>query len=131
LPRAEAALPDGRRRRQRRLGWALLVVGGPLALLALMFGVPLLGNIVGLYLIPALAECTASSGSFNHCWLWGRDVAEIANGYSIGIFLAGLINPLLLLKLLTAFLHPLLVLAWFVASVVLAWAWTKGRRAPV
>jgi hypothetical protein len=125
MPRAEAALPDDRR---RRLGWALLLIGGPLALLALLFGVPLLGNIVGLYLIPALAECTTSAGSFNHCWLWGRDVAEVANGYSVGIFLAGLINPMLFVTLLTTFLHPLLALAWFVISVVRAWAWFKNRR---
>lgn len=129
MARVKVPLSPERQQRQRRLGWALLLVGGPLVLLAVMFAVPLLSNLIALFLLPALAECTASAGTFNHCWLWGRDVAEVMNGYTIGIFLAGLVNPILFMTLLTIFLHPLLVLAWFVATVALAWAWFKGRRA--
>ena len=128
MARVKVPLSPERRQRHRRLGWALLLVGGPLLLLAVMFAVPLLSNLIALFLLPALAECTSSAGTFNHCWLWGRDVAEVVNGYTIGIFLAGLVNPILFMTLLTIFLHPLLVLAWFVATVALAWAWTKGRR---
>ncbi|WP_159995714.1 hypothetical protein [Roseomonas sp. 18066] len=115
--------------RVRRLGWALLLVGGPLLLLIVLFALPLLGNLVGLMTLPKLAECTQQAGTFTHCWLWGEDVAEIVNGYAIGIFLAGLINPMLFLKLLATYLHPLLVLAWAVGSLWLTVRWLKGRKA--
>ncbi|EHM02275.1 hypothetical protein HMPREF9946_01296 [Acetobacteraceae bacterium AT-5844] len=111
-----------------RLRWATLIVAGPFFLGALLLAVPMLGNLVGLYTVTGLAECTSSAGTYNHCWLWGKDLAELANGYTIGIFLGGLLNPFLYFQLLAIFLHPLGALAWMAASCALVVAWWRRRK---
>jgi hypothetical protein len=110
------------------LGWATLLVAGPFFLLALLFGLPLLGNVAGLLVIDHFANCTQQAGTFQHCWLLGRDVAELANGYAIGIFLGGLLNPFLFARLLATYLTPLPALLWAVASLTLVALWWRRRR---
>jgi hypothetical protein len=115
--------PPSRPRSLRGLSWALALIGGPLFILGLLLGTPLLGNVVGLYLVSSVAECSMNAGSFEHCWLWGEDIADIASGYAIGIFIGGLINPILFLRLLSTFLPSLVVLVWCAGSIALAVAW--------
>lgn len=117
------------RKRNRWLGWGLLLAGLPTLLALLAFSLPVIGNLAGMAAIGSAADCTdAQAGMYTHCWLWGKDLVDIYAGYGYGIFLAGIANPWLYWRLLTTYLPGVAVVGWHIALVAMLVVWWRTRK---
>lgn len=91
----------------------------PVLLALLVFGMPILGNMAYFFLLADLlsAGCrTGSEGLPVNCFVNGVDVGGLASGYGIGIFLLGIINPILAIDVVAIVLPKPLLALWSLAA---------------
>ena len=106
------------RKESKEITFFLIILGTPLLLLFLAFGLPLIGNFTALTLADFL-ECAVTSSKPQPCYIFGRDIGEVLYNYAVTSLVGGIANPVLFFQLLTAALPAPIVFAWFSALFVL------------
>jgi hypothetical protein len=101
-----------------RLKVALFLLGAPLALLFLIFGLPIVGSAAALNLAHELG-CTVNAASAHTCLLFGTDIGDILYNYAMTSLFLGVLNPLLFFLLLVTVISQVVAIAWFVAVLAL------------
>ena len=106
----------------------------PVLLALLVFGMPVLGNMAYYFLLHDVlsAGCrTGSEGLPVNCFVNGVDVGGLASGYGIGIFLLGIINPILAIDVVAIVLPKPLLALWSLAAGLIQGRlyWLRRRMA--
>ena len=112
--------------RLRRLTLAFRFVFWPFAFLFLIFGIPIVGNIVFIFFAETVG-CPGSGGGPEPCLVLGRDIGKLYYGYSAGLTVLGLFNPILFLAFLHKILGGVLLTLW-VASILIFFLSIRGIK---
>lgn len=130
---SHASSPSQQQLRWRRAQRWVVYPYLPVLLVLLVFGMPMLGNMAYFFLLAdVLSEgCrTGSEGLPVNCFVNAVDVGGLASGYGIGIFLLGIINPILAIDVVTIVLpKPLLALWSLAAGLIQGRVYWLRRRA--
>ncbi len=91
----------------------------PVLAFLVIFGFPLLGNLAFFLVSDFLTDgCRTTSEGFPvDCFRYGLDMGGLVRGYGLGIFLLGIINPMLAYGIVTHFIPAYILVPW----IVLAW----------
>lgn len=91
----------------------------PVILVLVIFGFPLLGNLAFFLVSDFLTDgCRTTSEGFPvDCVRYGLNMDDLVRGYGLGIFLGGIINPVLAYEIVTNFIPVYILVPW----IVLAW----------
>ena len=108
----------------RRICWAVCIPLVPVILVLVIFGFPLLGNLAFFLVSDFLTDgCRTTSEGFPvDCFRYGLDMGGLVRGYGLGIFLLGIINPMLAYGIVTHFIPAYILAPW------IALAWYLRRR---
>lgn len=112
--------------RLRRLTLAFRFVFWPFVLLFLIFGIPLVGNAVFIFLAEELG-CAGSGGGPKPCVIHERDIGELYYGYSANLLSLGLTNPILFLALLHKVLGGKILTLW-ISSILILFLSARGVK---
>jgi len=128
---------EGRRRidkatnaKRSRLKKVCLALNGlffPVCTFFLLSAIPLIGNYVMLGFV-SLIGCSVNEAQAHPCSLLGWDLADVAYGYVVDVFLAGAANPLLAGWALERFLVSAVGIAWLMVVSILYIARRRMRR---
>jgi hypothetical protein len=105
-------LPEIGRRYKHAIALLLFVlIAGPF-LFFLVFGLPIVGNLVVLDVAADLG-CTVNASKPHPCFLWGKDIGPVVYDYAVGSLLGGIFNFIHAFGIIKLFM-PLGVLFWIV-----------------
>lgn len=103
----------------KRLSRIVCIPLVPVLAFLVIFGFPLLGNLAFFLVSDFLTDgCRTTSEGFPvNCFRYGLDMGDLVRGYGLGMFLLGIINPMLAYGIVTHFIPVYILVPW----IVLAW----------
>jgi hypothetical protein len=98
----------------KKINLALKWLVIPIVVAFVLLAVPILGNVVALEFAKFIG-CTVSANEPHACSLLGANIGGLLEGYLVGSFLAGAINPFLAGMALTIFISSTVGEVWLLA----------------